>query len=183
MHSSEGSRLRARRAKAGRPGTRVPGRSADRAARAAATSVEARDVLLSPAERHCSRRHPRFYQHSSRVSIPGNCPSTRSPHAIRLSETRDKGREIDSVGVDDDRVSVDTACSVNTDVSLETSAFGACAGVGAGMSHAKHSKEDEDFLMSLHWCSSARAAGSALGRMRIWYACGKADRRCGSHQI
>ena len=30
---------------------------------------------------------------------------------------------------------------------------------------------------------AARAAGSALGRMRIWYACGKASRRCGSHQI
>ena len=45
------------------------------------------------------------------------------------------------------------ACSEITDVSLETSASGACAGAGAGMSYAKHSKEDEDFLMSLHWCS------------------------------
>ena len=45
------------------------------------------------------------------------------------------------------------ACSEITDVSLETSASGAFAGAGAGMSYAKHSKEDEDFLMSMHWCS------------------------------
>ena len=31
---------------------------------------------------------------------------------------------VDSLSVDDDRVSVDTACSVNTDVSLETSVGG-----------------------------------------------------------
>ena len=57
------------------------------------------------------------------------------------------------------------ACSEITDVSLETSASGAFAGVGAGRSYAKHSKEDEDFLMSMHWCSRAeRREREQLGR-------------------
>ena len=66
-------------------------------------------------------------------------------------------RKVGRSVVDDEAGSVSSeitdACSEITDVSLETSASGAFAGAGAGMSYAKHSKEDEDFLMSMHWCS------------------------------
>ena len=75
---------------------------------------------------------------------PGTCPPLE--HAFRSRSVVDD--EVGSVSSENT-----DACSEITDVSLETSASGAGAGVGAGLSYAKHSKEDEDFLMSLHWCS------------------------------
>ena len=80
-------------------------------------------------------------------------PLDHAPGEDTLLTNRKVGRS----AMDDEAGSVSSeitdACSEITDVSLETSASGACAGVGAGMSHAKHSKEDEEFLMSMHWCS------------------------------
>ena len=88
--------------------------------------------------------NPRIFTHRSDLSERGE---------DTLLTRRKVGRSV----MDDEAGSVSSeitdACSEITDVSLETSASGACAGVGAGMSHAKHSKEDEEFLMSMHWCS------------------------------
>ena len=88
----------------------------------ACTNVTSPQLPLGFSSDNSARTH--LFTHQKQV-YGTNIDRVARGERERLSES-----VLDSESVDDDSVSVGTACSVHTNVSLETSASGACAGVG-----------------------------------------------------